>query len=249
MGGGEGVEGVGGFVAIAALMAGPFAWLRADIAAMRAMQIDRGERPARIEAILSGPGMSSTRLEAGRVELPERAGALGRPFPQAAEQARPDAENPAPFRRRAARAMHARMYVRDILKAKGGEVFSVGPDAPVAELVRELVARRIGAALVRDGDRIVGIVSERDVLYAAAERGGACLEARVRDLMTVEVVTCGPDTMIDEVMNAMTSRRIRHIPVIEDGALAGVVSIGDVVKSRIESAEREASQLREYIQA
>lgn len=141
------------------------------------------------------------------------------------------------------------MYVRDILKAKGGEVFSVGPDTPVAELVRELVARRIGAALVRDGDRIAGIVSERDVLYAAAERGGACLEARVRDLMTVEVVTCGPDTMIDEVMNAMTSRRIRHIPVIEDGALAGVVSIGDVVKSRIESAEREASQLREYIQA
>ena len=141
------------------------------------------------------------------------------------------------------------MYARDILKAKGAEVFTIGPDAPVTELVRELVARRIGAAVVAEAGAVVGVVSERDILYAAAERGADCLRARVRDLMTTDVVTCAPDTPIDEVMASMTRRRIRHLPVLDRGALAGIVSIGDVVKSRIESAEREASQLREYIQA
>lgn len=141
------------------------------------------------------------------------------------------------------------MFVRDILKAKGAEVFTVRPDDAIADLVRELVAHRVGAAVVTEGGKVVGIVSERDVLHGVAARGGACLAERVRDLMTADVISCAPDTAIDEVMNLMTRRRIRHLPVLEGGALTGIVSIGDAVKSRIESAEREASQLREYIQA
>ena len=141
------------------------------------------------------------------------------------------------------------MYVRDILRDKGAEVFTVAPDAPVSELVRELVARRIGAAVVADAGAVVGVVSERDILYAVAERGVDCLQALVRDLMTADVVTCTPDTSLDEVMASMTRRRIRHLPVLDGGALAGIVSIGDAVKGRLESIEREATQLREYIQA
>lgn len=141
------------------------------------------------------------------------------------------------------------MYVRDILKAKGTDLFTIGPDEPVVALLKVLVERRIGAAVVAEEGRLVGVVSERDVIRAAAERGAACLDARVSELMTADVVSCTPDTTIDEVMNLMTRRRIRHLPVLADGALAGLVSIGDAVKSRIESVEREASQLREYIQA
>ncbi len=141
------------------------------------------------------------------------------------------------------------MYVRDILRDKGAEVFTVAPDAPVSELARELVARRIGAAVVADAGAVVGVVSERDILYAVAERGVDCLQALVRDLMTADVVTCTPDTSLDEVMASMTRRRIRHLPVLDGGALAGIVSIGDAVKGRLESVEREATQLREYIQA
>lgn len=141
------------------------------------------------------------------------------------------------------------MYVRDILRDKGAEVFTVAPDAPVSELARELVARRIGAAVVADAGAVVGVVSERDILYAVAERGVDCLQALVRDLMTADVVTCTPDTSLDEVMASMTRRRIRHLPVLDGGALAGIVSIGDAVKGRLESIEREATQLREYIQA
>ena len=141
------------------------------------------------------------------------------------------------------------MYVRDMLRDKGAEVFTVAPDAPVSELARELVARRIGAAVVADAGAVVGVVSERDILYAVAERGVDCLQALVRDLMTADVVTCTPDTSLDEVMASMTRRRIRHLPVLDGGALAGIVSIGDAVKGRLESVEREATQLREYIQA
>ena len=141
------------------------------------------------------------------------------------------------------------MYVRDILKAKGTDVFTVGPDESVADLVQQLVARRIGSAVVLEGGRVVGVVSERDVIYALARRGGDCIHSRARDLMNTDVVSCTPDTAIDDLMNAMTERRIRYLPVLENGELAGIVSIGDAVKSRIESVEREASQLREYIQA
>ncbi len=141
------------------------------------------------------------------------------------------------------------MYVRDILKSKGADVFTAGPGDSIADLTGKLVARRIGAAVVVEAGRVIGVISERDIIYAIARQGADCLQARVCDLMTADVISCAPETTIDEVMNLMTRRRIRHLPVLENGRLAGIVSIGDVVKSRIESAEREASQLRDYIRA
>ena len=141
------------------------------------------------------------------------------------------------------------MYVRDILAAKGTDVFAVAPDDTIAGLAKALVARRIGAAVVSEGGRVVGVVSERDIVHAVAGKGADCVDLKVREAMTEDVTTCTPDTTIDEVMNLMTERRFRHLPVLDGGRLAGIVSIGDVVKSRIETAEREATQLREYIQA
>jgi CBS domain-containing protein len=140
------------------------------------------------------------------------------------------------------------MYVKDILQHKGTEVYTVGPETTMSALAHELVERHIGAAVVVDGDgAVVGVISERDIVYCIAERGGGCLNRDVADLMTAKVITCAPDTTIEEVMNQMTERRIRHLPVIDDGRLAGIVSIGDVVKNRIASAERENVLLREYI--
>ncbi len=142
------------------------------------------------------------------------------------------------------------MYVKDLLRDKGSAVFTVSPETSVAELAKSLVRRRIGAAGVVDGEGgLVGVVSERDIVHSVAERGAAAVECEVSELMTKTVHTASPETMIDEVMLLMTERRIRHVPVIEDGKLAGIISIGDVVKHRIASAEREANQLRDYIRA
>ena len=142
------------------------------------------------------------------------------------------------------------MYVKDILRDKGTEVYTVSRETTISELARKLVEHRIGAAVVVDGDGdVVGVISERDVVYCIAERGGGCLKRKVVELMTAKVITCAPDTTIDEVMNLMTERRIRHLPVIDQDRLAGIVSIGDVVKRRIASAEREVNLLRECISA
>lgn len=141
------------------------------------------------------------------------------------------------------------MYVKDILGGKGNDVFTVRRETTVVELAKVLVGRRIGAAVVAEGDTVVGVVSERDIVHCLAEQGAGAVERAVADVMTVDVKTVTPDTTIDEVMALMTRRRIRHLPVLEDGKLTGIVSIGDVVKDRIASVEREASQLREYITA
>ncbi len=141
------------------------------------------------------------------------------------------------------------MYVKDILGGKGDEVFTVRRDTTVVELTKVLVSRRIGAAVVADGDTVVGVVSERDIVHCIAELGAGAGNRAVADVMTTDVKTVSPDTTIDEVMGLMTQRHIRHLPVLEDGKLAGIVSIGDVVKDRIASVEREASQLRDYITA
>ncbi len=142
------------------------------------------------------------------------------------------------------------MYVKDILRDKGNAVFTVTPETSLAEFAKILVRRRIGAAVVVDGDGgVVGVVSERDIVHCVAERGAAAADCSVSDVMTKNVHTGTPETMIDEVMSLMTERRIRHLPVIEDGKIVGIVSIGDVVKDRIASVEREASQLRDYISA
>ena len=140
------------------------------------------------------------------------------------------------------------MNVNDILKAKGREVATIAPDATVADAVRLLHHRGIGALVVSgDGNRLDGIVSERDIVHALAERGATVLDMRVSELMTRRVVTCAPNDTIAELMGEMTRRRIRHLPVVDRGRLAGLVSIGDVVKNRLEEMEFETTSLRQFI--
>ena len=138
------------------------------------------------------------------------------------------------------------MNVDGILRAKGARVVTIGPDASVAELVAGLRDAGIGAMVVSaDGRTVEGIVSERDVVRALAQHGSAVVNRRVSDLMTRNVVTCSPRDSVKQLMIEMTRRRVRHLPVVEDGALVGIVSIGDVVKNRLEEMETETNVLRE----
>ncbi|HVY50387.1 MAG TPA: CBS domain-containing protein [Devosia sp.] len=139
------------------------------------------------------------------------------------------------------------MQVENILQSKGRAVHTVAARATIAEAVEILNSRRIGAVVVTDGGKVVGIVSERDVVRHLG-RDWAGLAARpVSDVMTRDVVTIGRRASIDEVMEQMTERRIRHLPVVEGTELVGIVSIGDVVKRKIEEAEQEALALKQYI--
>ncbi len=142
------------------------------------------------------------------------------------------------------------MFVSDILAQKGGLVFSVTPGTSVAQLSQQLSTRRIGSMLVLDGEgAVAGIVSERDLVRALASHGAKAMELEARQVMTREVVTCDPDDSIDEVMQTMTSGRFRHLPVVRHGELLGLVSIGDVVKARLEEAKHETEALKAYIVA
>jgi CBS domain-containing protein len=142
------------------------------------------------------------------------------------------------------------MFVSDILAQKGSSVHSVAPTASVAEVSQQLSVRRIGSVLVIDGDGSVqGILSERDVVRALASDGAAALGLEVSRIMTREVVTCDPDDSIEEVMQAMTSGRFRHVPVVRHGELLGLVSIGDVVKARLAETRHETEALKAYIVA
>ena len=142
------------------------------------------------------------------------------------------------------------MFVSDILSQKGGLVFSVTPGTTVAEVAKQLSVRRIGSVLVlSDQSAVAGIVSERDLVRALATHGAKAMELEARQVMTREVVTCHPDDSIDEVMQTMTSGRVRHLPVVHHGELLGLVSIGDVVKARLEETEHEAEALKAYIVA
>jgi CBS domain-containing protein len=137
--------------------------------------------------------------------------------------------------------------IADILRHKGSDVVTTTPEAAVADLVTELVTRKIGALVVMNGDEVAGIVSERDVVRCLHEEGAPVLEGKVSALMTAVVHTCSLGDDIDSVANTMTERRIRHMPVIEDGALVGIVSIGDVVSSRMRQLEQDRGQLEQYI--
>jgi CBS domain-containing protein len=140
------------------------------------------------------------------------------------------------------------MNVEAILRAKGSNVATIRPDATVAAAVRELKTRGIGALLVsEDGRRVAGILSERDIVHALAERGAALLAMPVEQLMTRKVITCVPEDTVSELMARMTQHRFRHLPVVKDGTLIGIVSIGDLVKNRIEEVEFEADSLRSFI--
>jgi CBS domain-containing protein len=140
------------------------------------------------------------------------------------------------------------MRISDVLRHKGSEVATVRPDATVAELLSRLATHNVGALVVSDdGATVAGIVSERDVVRRLHVEGAGLLHHRVRDIMTADVSTCEPSHALDDLMLIMTEQRIRHVPVLDGGRLAGIVSIGDVVKSRIGELEEEAHQLESYI--
>ncbi|MBX9450379.1 MAG: CBS domain-containing protein [Neoaquamicrobium sediminum] len=140
------------------------------------------------------------------------------------------------------------MTVRLILEEKGRDVVTLEPGATLAQAAQLLGARRIGAVVVTAGDRkIRGILSERDIVRAVGELGTEALSLTVDKAMTAKVSTCREANTVNEVMEIMTRGRFRHLPVEKDGQLDGIISIGDVVKLRIEEVEREAEQIREYI--
>lgn len=140
------------------------------------------------------------------------------------------------------------MKVINILQSKGTDVFAVTTSTTIKEAVDVLGERNIGAVIVKDASgRVSGILSERDVVRRIRTEGPAALGRPVGDCMTPSPITCGPDATLDEILEKMTNRRIRHLPVVEGGRLLGVISIGDVVKRKIDNAERETAALREYI--
>ena len=141
------------------------------------------------------------------------------------------------------------MNVKTILAAKGGDIFSIEPTADLAAAAKLLSTHRIGAAVIRGaGGRLSGILSERDIVRAISEQGAEALELPVGQVMTRNVTTCGEDDSIADIMEQMTAGKFRHMPVVKDGKLLGVISIGDVVKQRVEEIERDADAMREYIQ-
>lgn len=140
------------------------------------------------------------------------------------------------------------MLIEHVLQSKGHDVRTIAPVATVADAVDELRRHNVGALVVsEDGSGIAGIISERDVVRAIATDGATVLDRPLAELMTAEVATCGPRATVDELMRLMTDRRVRHVPVTEGGELVGLVSIGDVVKSRIDELQVEAETLHEYL--
>ncbi|MGI8693492.1 MAG: CBS domain-containing protein [Geodermatophilaceae bacterium] len=140
------------------------------------------------------------------------------------------------------------MRIHDVLRHKGSAVATVTPEATVDELLAALSEHGVGALVVSsDGQAVEGIVSERDVVRRLHDNGADLLGRTVSSIMTSSVYTCAPEDLIDDLMRAMTERRIRHIPVVVDGQLRGIVSIGDIVKFRIDELETERRQLENYI--
>lgn len=140
------------------------------------------------------------------------------------------------------------MNVATILRMKGRAVTTAKPDTTLLAVAQKLGAKKIGAVVVvGDSGRVVGIISERDVIRALSERGASALELAVSDVMTRNVITCQEASAIDELMQTMTNGRFRHLPVVEDDALVGIISIGDVVKHRVAEVEMEVSAMRNYL--
>ena len=140
------------------------------------------------------------------------------------------------------------MRISDVLRVKGTQVVTVTPDTTVRRLLAVLAEHRIGAVVVsHDGTTVDGIASERDIVRAFGERGAAVMSELVTAICTAEVHTVTPTTSLEDVMRMMTERRVRHAPVVVDGGLLGIVSIGDVVKNRIDELETERTHLTDYI--
>lgn len=141
------------------------------------------------------------------------------------------------------------MTVKRILSEKGSKVVTISPTASVADATKLLAEKRIGALVVTGaGDRVIGIVSERDIVRMLASRGAAALGVSLTDVMTRNVVTCESSGTVSALMEQMTDGKFRHVPVVDGEKLVGIISIGDVVKSRLHEMEREQSALRDYIQ-
>jgi len=144
------------------------------------------------------------------------------------------------------------MNVKEILAAKhlGGDIIDIEPAADLAAAAKLMAARRIGAVLIRGaGGRLAGILSERDIVRALAEHGPRALDLPVAKVMTREVETCGEDETVAGIMERMTTGKFRHMPVLSGGKLVGLISIGDVVRERVEEIERESEAMRDYIQS
>ncbi len=140
------------------------------------------------------------------------------------------------------------MIVSQILREKGHDVYTVFKEISVKEVLTLLAEKRIGAVVVTDqADAVEGIISERDVVRGLAQHGSSILDKKVEELMTKNVITHGLDDHIDDLMQEMSKSRIRHLPILDDGKLVGVISIGDVVKNRVEELEAEGNMLRDYI--
>jgi CBS domain-containing protein len=141
------------------------------------------------------------------------------------------------------------MRISDVLRVKGSNVITVPPDTSVGRLLAVLAEHRIGAVVVsRDGATVDGIASERDVVRALARHGEAVLAGPVAAIHTTDVYSLGPDAEVEDLMRLMTDRRIRHLPVVHEGRLVGIVSIGDVVKNRIDELESDRAALSHYIE-
>jgi CBS domain-containing protein len=140
------------------------------------------------------------------------------------------------------------MNVHTILRGKGKSVVTIHPDATIERAVAVLRLRGIGALVVSDdGEKVAGILSERDIVDALGQYGADLLAVSVSEVMTCPVVTCEPEDSVADLMAEMTNRRIRHFPVVEDGRLIGIVSIGDLVKNRLDEVEFEANSMRSFI--
>jgi CBS domain-containing protein len=139
------------------------------------------------------------------------------------------------------------MLVGQILNAKGGKVVSTRQDATIAEVAGLLRRKKIGAVVVMEAGKLCGIISERDLARGLADHGAELLEMKVAQLMTRDVVTCTPESGLDHLMQSMTEGRFRHLPVLRDGEMIGIISIGDVVKHRLSELEAETHQLQDYI--
>jgi CBS domain-containing protein len=141
----------------------------------------------------------------------------------------------------------ATMTVHAILEAKGHQILSIEPGAKLSAAIKLLAERRIGAILVMNNQQMEGILSERDIVRVLAERGAAVLDEPVHKVMTRKVVTCKEADTVGAIMEMMTSGKFRHLPVVENGKVVGLISIGDIVKRRVMEYEHEQEALREYI--
>lgn len=139
------------------------------------------------------------------------------------------------------------MTVRSILNTKGHQIMSVEPDAKLAAAIKLLGEKKIGAVLVMNQGRLEGILSERDIVRVLGERGAGVLEEPVSEVMTRKVVTCKETDTVAELMEIMTTGKFRHLPVIDNGEVVGLISIGDIVKRRVQEYESEQEALRDYI--